>query len=119
MKHICIAIIRFYRRFLSPLKSKPCCRFTPTCSAYALEAFQKRGFFVGIVLTVARIFRCNPFCAGGYDPVPIKGLRNKKDEAKGDLSNDGQDGDGFVFRYDLSYTEPQEKSEKEKIKRED
>ena len=52
----------------------PCCRFTPSCSAYALEAFQKRGFFVGFALTVWRILRCNPFCMSGYDPVPEKGF---------------------------------------------
>ena len=75
MKYICIWLIRFYRKFISPLKGGPCCRFTPTCSAYALEAFQKRGFFVGLYLTVYRIIRCNPFCAPGYDPVPEKGLK--------------------------------------------
>jgi hypothetical protein len=47
----------------------------PTCSEYAIEAFQKRGFFVGMILTVWRVLRCNPFCAGGYDPVPEHGLR--------------------------------------------
>ena len=80
MKHVCIALIRFYRKFLSPLKGRPCCRFTPTCSAYAIEAFQKRGFFIGFILTVWRILRCQPFCAGGYDPVPEKGqpIRSKK-----------------------------------------
>ncbi len=76
MKYLCIWWIRFYKRFLSPLKGRPTCRFTPTCSAYALEAFQKRGFAVPMILTVARIFRCQPFCAGGWDPVPEKGLRN-------------------------------------------
>ncbi len=70
MKYVCIWLIRFYRKFLSPLKRNPCCRFSPTCSAYALEAFQKRGFFVGFYLTVWRILRCNPFSVGGYDPVP-------------------------------------------------
>lgn len=77
MKHICIWLVRFYRRFLSPLKGGACCRFTPSCSAYALEAFEKRGFFVGLILTVWRILRCNPYCVGGYDPVPEKGLRYK------------------------------------------
>ena len=72
MKHVCILLIRFYQKFLSPLKGSPCCRFYPTCSAYALEAFQNRGFFVGMGLTVWRILRCNPFCRGGYDPVPPK-----------------------------------------------
>ena len=75
MKYLMIGFIKFYRKFISPLK-KPCCRFTPSCSAYALEAFSKRGFFVGFILTVWRILRCNPFCKGGYDPVPEKGFRN-------------------------------------------
>jgi len=75
MKHVMIWLIGLYRKFISPLKP-PCCRFTPTCSAYALEAFKKRGFFVGSILTVWRILRCNPFSKGGYDPVPEKGLRN-------------------------------------------
>lgn len=70
-----ILLIRFYRKFISPLKP-PCCRFTPTCSAYAIEAFKKRGFFAGLILTVWRILRCNPFSRGGYDPVPDKGFRS-------------------------------------------
>ncbi|MBQ2807140.1 MAG: membrane protein insertion efficiency factor YidD [Clostridia bacterium] len=77
MKHLCIFLIRFYRKCISPLKKSPCCRFTPSCSAYALEAFEKRGFFVGLALTVWRILRCNPYCAGGYDPVPETGFRYK------------------------------------------
>jgi putative membrane protein insertion efficiency factor len=72
MKHICIWLVRLYQKYLSPLKRSPCCRFTPSCSAYAIQAFTKRGFFVGFGLTVWRILRCNPFCAGGYDPVPPK-----------------------------------------------
>ena len=72
MKRVCILLIRFYQKFLSPLKRNPCCRFSPTCSAYALEAFQKRGFFVGFYLSVRRVLRCNPFSAGGFDPVPEK-----------------------------------------------
>ena len=71
MKHLCIGLIRLYRRFISPIKP-PCCRFTPSCSAYALEAFEKRGFFVGFGLTVWRLLRCNPFGKPGHDPVPEK-----------------------------------------------
>lgn len=71
MKHICILLIKAYRKYVSPIKP-PCCRFTPTCSAYALEAFSKRGFFIGLFLTLWRILRCNPFSKGGYDPVPEK-----------------------------------------------
>lgn len=70
MKYVCVWLIRLYQKFLSPLKRNPTCRFTPTCSAYALEAFMKRGFFMGLWLSVWRILRCNPFCAGGHDPVP-------------------------------------------------
>ena len=88
MKHVCILLIRFYRRFLSPLKRNPCCRFTPSCSAYALEAFTKRGFFVGFGLTVRRIFRCNPFCVGGFDPVPE---RRPKKIPKYDTDKNGKD----------------------------
>ena len=78
MKQVCIWLIRFYQRFLSPLKRRPTCRFTPTCSAYAIEAFQKRGFFVGFGLTVWRILRCNPFGKWGYDPVPEKMSKEEK-----------------------------------------
>jgi putative membrane protein insertion efficiency factor len=77
MKKLCILLIRFYRKYLSPLKGRPCCRFVPTCSAYAIEAFEKRGFFIGMILTVWRILRCNPWSPGGYDPVPVHGLRYK------------------------------------------
>jgi putative membrane protein insertion efficiency factor len=96
MKYLCIALIKFYRKYLSRLKSNPTCRFTPTCSAYALEAYRKRGFIVGTILTVWRILRCNPFCAGGYDPVPEHGLRNRDTVPKGislcdDDCDDGQD----------------------------
>ena len=90
MKYICIWLIRFYRKFLSPLKGRPTCRFTPTCSAYALEAFQKRGFFVGFGLTVWRILRCNPFCAGGCDPVPEKRKRRVKGADLTPKSNDNK-----------------------------
>ena len=85
MKHLMIAVIRFYRRFISPMKPQ-CCRFTPTCSQYALEAFEKRGFFVGLALTVWRILRCNPFSKGGYDPVPLKGSRSPTGNKKRDKS---------------------------------
>ncbi len=74
MKYVMIWLIRFYKKFISPLKP-PCCRFTPTCSAYAIEAFQKRGFFAGFILMTWRILRCNPFGRGGYDPVPDKGFK--------------------------------------------
>ena len=70
MKKICIALIKFYRKYLSPLKGRPCCKYYPTCSQYAIEAYEKYGFFKGTFLSVWRILRCNPFSKGGYDPVP-------------------------------------------------
>ena len=71
MKHLACLIIRFYRKLISPIKPT-CCRFTPSCSAYALEAFMNRGFFVGAFLSLSRVFRCNPFGGCGYDPVPYR-----------------------------------------------
>lgn len=95
MKYVCILLIRFYQKFLSPLKGAPSCRFYPTCSAYAVEAFMNRGFFVGFGLTVWRILRCNPFCKGGYDPVPPKKIpkytRDRGEEIHTDTSCDNDE----------------------------
>jgi putative membrane protein insertion efficiency factor len=68
------APIRFYRKFISPLKP-PTCRFAPTCSAYALEAIEVHGPVKGSYLAVKRICKCHPFHPGGFDPVPP--LRDK------------------------------------------
>lgn len=64
-----IALVRFYQICLSPLKP-PCCRFTPTCSQYAIEALRKHGPIKGLLLAIWRILRCNPWGGSGYDPVP-------------------------------------------------
>ncbi len=69
LKKIIIAAIKFYRKFISPLK-KPCCRFMPTCSEYAIEALSRYGVIKGLYLSVKRILRCSPLSKGGYDPVP-------------------------------------------------
>lgn len=66
-----IFLIRIYQKNISPLKIS-CCRFTPTCSEYAIEAIRVHGAFKGLFLAIWRILRCNPFCRGGYDPVPKK-----------------------------------------------
>lgn len=63
-----IYIIKFYQKFISPLKGQTC-RFYPTCSTYAIEAYKKYGFFKGTILTLKRILKCHPFHPGGYDPV--------------------------------------------------
>ncbi|MGE5572493.1 MAG: membrane protein insertion efficiency factor YidD [Bacteroidota bacterium] len=62
--------VGFYRKWLSPLKARPTCRFYPTCSAYAYQAIQKHGVFKGGYLAARRIVKCHPFHPGGYDPVP-------------------------------------------------
>ncbi|WP_439330485.1 membrane protein insertion efficiency factor YidD [Nitrosomonas aestuarii] len=64
-----IGLIKFYQYCISPLLA-PSCRFTPTCSQYACEALAKHGFLRGMRLSVWRIMRCNPWCKGGYEPVP-------------------------------------------------
>ncbi|HEX5154617.1 MAG TPA: membrane protein insertion efficiency factor YidD [Parafilimonas sp.] len=64
-----IALIWIYQKMLSPLIG-PKCRFTPTCSHYAMEAFKKHGVFKGFWLSVKRIARCHPWGGSGYDPVP-------------------------------------------------
>ena len=69
MKRMLMAMVRFYRAAVSPLRP-PCCRFYPTCSQYALEALEKYGALKGGYLSVRRVLRCNPFHKGGYDPVP-------------------------------------------------
>lgn len=79
MARILIFLISLYQKYISPLKTRPSCRFTPTCSAYAKEALSKWGFFAGSILALWRLLRCNPFCKGGYDPVPErKGKRKDK-----------------------------------------
>jgi putative membrane protein insertion efficiency factor len=68
MNRLMIAAIRGYKRYLSPLLPSAC-RFQPTCSEYALEAFEKKSFFKALALMVVRIAKCHPFHPGGYDPV--------------------------------------------------
>ena len=70
MAHFMIKAIKFYQKYLSPLKRFSSCRYTPTCSEYAVQAIEKYGAFKGFWMAVRRILRCNPFAEGGYDPVP-------------------------------------------------
>ncbi|MDT3700059.1 MAG: membrane protein insertion efficiency factor YidD [Thermincola sp.] len=68
MKYLIIKIVRFYQKFISPLKPSSC-RFYPTCSEYTVQALQKYGLFLGLKKAFFRILRCHPFNSGGYDPV--------------------------------------------------
>jgi len=70
LKRILIALVRFYRKNISPYKGGTTCRFVPTCSQYALEALEKYGALKGSLLAIRRILRCHPMSKGGYDPVP-------------------------------------------------
>lgn len=74
IKLLCLGLIYFYKIFISPFLPKSC-RYTPTCSTYAVQAIKKHGVVKGIFLSAKRICRCNPWSKGGYDPVPqnIKG----------------------------------------------
>jgi len=69
IRGIILLLIRFYQYAISP-HFPSCCRYIPTCSAYAYEAVEKFGVFSGLILAVRRILRCHPFHHGGYDPVP-------------------------------------------------
>lgn len=69
MKKILLLFIKIYQTSISPYKGGACCRFTPTCSEYALEAIEKYGALKGSFLAAKRILKCHPFHKGGYDPL--------------------------------------------------
>jgi hypothetical protein len=68
VRRVALAVIRFYQRYISVLK-RPTCRFVPTCSEYAVEAIEHFGVVRGSLKALWRLLRCQPLCAGGYDPV--------------------------------------------------
>jgi putative membrane protein insertion efficiency factor len=69
VKGVLIAALRFYKTRISP-QLPPACRYTPTCSEYAMEAIERHGALKGTLLAAKRVLSCNPFSRGGYDPVP-------------------------------------------------
>jgi uncharacterized protein len=75
MKNTLLLVLRIYKRIISPLLVRVFgngCRYTPTCSEYTIEAVRKLGPAKGLLLGLRRFIRCNPFFAGGYDPLPKK-----------------------------------------------
>jgi len=69
MKSAVLAALRFYKAAVSPMLP-PACRYTPTCSEYAMEAVERFGVMRGGWLAAKRLLSCHPWCRGGYDPVP-------------------------------------------------
>lgn len=69
MKRFLLAVLRFYKRGISP-HLPPACRYTPTCSEYAMIAIERYGALRGGFMALRRLMRCHPFAKGGYDPVP-------------------------------------------------
>lgn len=65
-----LLLLKVYRTYISPLKTRPSCIYMPTCSEYAVQAIEKYGAVKGVFLAVKRVLRCHPFAKGGYDPVP-------------------------------------------------
>ncbi len=76
VKLLCLWLLKMYKKHISP-SLPPACRFVPTCSEYAYTAIERFGVIKGGALSLWRLIRCNPFCKGGYDPVPEK-LRQEK-----------------------------------------
>ena len=64
-----IFLVNLYRKYISKALGPNKCRYTPTCSQYAIDAYRKYNFFKATFMTIWRILRCNPFSKGGYDPV--------------------------------------------------
>jgi putative membrane protein insertion efficiency factor len=77
MRKSVIILIRAYQYLLSPFLASSC-RYTPTCSQYAIEAVTEHGIFKGLFLTTKRLSSCHPWHAGGYDPVPESKATNAK-----------------------------------------
>jgi len=69
VKQLLLGLLRFYKAQISPALP-PACRYTPTCSEYAMQAVERYGAGRGSLLAIRRVLSCNPFARGGYDPVP-------------------------------------------------
>ena len=76
MKKAMVFLIKLYQKHISSGTARHC-RFTPTCSQYAVEALEEWGAFRGLFLIIYRILRCNPLCKSGYDPVPLRKEKSK------------------------------------------
>ncbi|HOC93614.1 MAG TPA: membrane protein insertion efficiency factor YidD [bacterium] len=77
LARIAIFVLKIYKKRISPLLP-PACRYTPTCSEYAMDALREYGFIRGGAMAAWRLIRCNPFARGGYDPVPPRAACDKE-----------------------------------------
>ena len=77
IKRWVLKILKGYQRRISP-SYQPCCRFTPTCSQYAVEAVEEWGVIRGLILAIWRVLRCNPLFRSGYDPVPVRHRKGER-----------------------------------------
>ena len=75
VQNVALLPVFIYRKWISPLKGQSSCRFTPTCSQYAIDAVREWGIVCGTALAVWRVLRCNPYGKCGYDPVPQRKRR--------------------------------------------
>lgn len=78
IQNVALAPVFAYRKWISPYKGASVCRFTPTCSQYAIDAVREWGIVCGTALALWRVLRCNPFSKGGEDPVPRRKKRNRE-----------------------------------------
>ncbi len=85
MKELLMAMLRIYKRLVSPMLP-PACRYVPSCSEYAMEAVERHGAIRGSALAAWRLMRCHPFAKGGYDPVPSSERRVQSPEYEGQSS---------------------------------
>ena len=77
MRRVLLWALRLYKAHVSPVLP-PACRYTPTCSEYAIEAVERHGAARGSIMAIRRVLSCNPFARGGYDPVPEIGPRSRR-----------------------------------------
>ena len=78
MKYVAIALLKLYKATISKWKGGKRCKYSPSCSVYAMEAYMRHGFVVGSYLTAKRLLRCAPWGKGGFDPVPTNLRSNMK-----------------------------------------
>ncbi|MBI3217770.1 MAG: membrane protein insertion efficiency factor YidD [Mycobacterium sp.] len=86
---VLVYVIEFYRHAISPMRL-PTCRFTPTCSQYAVDALTEYGLLRGSALSIVRLAKCGPWHRGGWDPIPERGVQRSAQCSCSDAASDGR-----------------------------